>query len=160
MANVGDSRAVLVKQVNNNLQNNIGKLTSSNSLDLGIVQKSKIICEPMSIDHKPSLPNEHERILSFGGRVEPFKDQAGRPKGPARVWHHDFDMPGLAMSRSMGDGCGAQVGVSSIPEIKEIEINSDEDWFLIIGSDGIWEFITNEEAAELVMPYYSQKYDL
>ena len=28
------------------------------------------------------------------------------------------------------------------------------DKFIIIGSDGIWEFITNDEAIEIVMPHY------
>mmetsp|Transcript_26861 Transcript_26861/g.23718 ORF Transcript_26861/g.23718 Transcript_26861/m.23718 type:complete len:82 (+) Transcript_26861:176-421(+) len=81
----------------------------------------------MSIDHKPDLPLEEERIIRCGGRVEPYIDQAGRMKGPPRVWHKNHDMPGLAMSRSMGDSSAAQVGVLSIPEIKEIEVKSNED---------------------------------
>lgn len=62
-------------------------------------------------------------------------------KGPPRVWHKNLDIPGLAMSRSMGDSWGAQVGVISIPDIKIISINPNEDWFLIVGSDGVWEFL-------------------
>lgn len=81
----------------------------------------------MSDDHKPTLEHEKERILESGGRVEAFQDQFGRHKGPARVWFKDQDMPGLAMSRSMGDSCGAQVGVIAIPEIKEVEIDGKED---------------------------------
>ena len=53
-------------------------------------------------------------------------------------------MPGLAMSRSFGDDVATSVGVSSIPEIIEINRKPD-DKYIILGSDGIWEFITNEE---------------
>jgi serine/threonine protein phosphatase PrpC len=31
------------------------------------------------------------------------------------------------------------------------------DKFLIIASDGIWEFISNEQAVEIVAPYYFKK---
>jgi len=35
--------------------------------------------------------------------------------GPLRVWMKDQDLPGLAMTRSMGDGCAAEAGAISIP---------------------------------------------
>merc|ERR1711976_986651 len=55
------------------------------------------------------------------------------------------DIPGLAMSRSVGDTVAHSVGVLSEPEIITKTINADHK-FLIMGSDGLWEFITNEEA--------------
>ena len=42
----------------------------------------------------------------------------GEPLGPLRVWVHNENAPGLAMTRSFGDLVGASVGVSPIPEIK------------------------------------------
>ena len=77
---MGDSRAVLV-------QNYTGKP----------------IAVPLTTDHKPTLPQELERIVNNNGRVEPFRDAMGRPKGPERVWLKHEDIPGLAMSRSLGD---------------------------------------------------------
>ena len=65
--------------------------------------------------------------MRSNGRVEPFRDALGRSKGPPRVWLRNEDIPGLAMSRSMGDSCGAMAGVISIPETKVIEINGEED---------------------------------
>ncbi len=38
-----------------------------------------------------------ERIISRGGRVEPFKDYNGEPCGPSRVWLKNENIPGLAM---------------------------------------------------------------
>lgn len=37
-----------------------------------IEQKLEII--ELSRDHKPSLPDEKERILKMGGRIDTFKD--------------------------------------------------------------------------------------
>jgi len=39
-----------------------------------------------------------------------------------RVWLKNEDIPGLAMTRSFGDGMAAKVGVNAIPELGEIEL--------------------------------------
>jgi serine/threonine protein phosphatase PrpC len=65
----------------------------------------------------------------------------------------DENVPGLAMSRSFGDRVAAQAGVISVPEIYETRVTMD-DKFLIIASDGIWEFIPNDEAVEMVVPFW------
>ena len=50
------------------------------------------------------------------------------------------------MSRSLGDLVAASVGVSAEPEFYEHDMTED-DKFIIIASDGIWEFITNEDVS-------------
>jgi hypothetical protein len=50
------------------------------------------------------------------------KDLKGNPLGPARVWLGNSNVPGLAMSRSIGDNIAATVGVSSIPGIYKFAI--------------------------------------
>lgn len=45
------------------------------------------------------------------------------------------------MSRSLGDQIAHSVGVSSVPEIKEY-ILEQEDSFVIIATDGVWEFLS------------------
>ena len=57
------------------------------------------------------------RILERGGRVRPLLNHAmgGIEVGPARVWLQDVDVPGLAMSRSLGDYVAQSVGVSPEP---------------------------------------------
>ncbi len=41
-------------------------------------------------------------MIDSGGRVEPFKDSNGNFLGPLRVWLQFENVPGLAMTRSIG----------------------------------------------------------
>jgi len=125
-ANSGDSRAVIASIKN-------GKLTA----------------KALSIDQKPELASEAKRILESGGRVQACQDQDGNPVGPKRVWLKHQDIPGLAMTRSFGDKLAASVGVTCEPEILTHTISEDDE-FIVLGSDGIWEFIENQEAVEIV----------
>ena len=59
------------------------------------------------------------------------------------------------MSRSLGDYVAQSVGVSPEPEINIYDI-SEQDRFIIIASDGVWEFLSNEDVAKLAEPFYSQ----
>lgn len=107
----------------------------------------------MNRDHKADEPDEEARILRNGGRVQPYRDIHGNQLGPLRVWHLKEDIPGLAMTRSFGDQAAAQVGVIASPEILEMNL-MEGDQFIILASDGVWEFISNEEAANIIMPHY------
>ena len=124
-ANIGDSRVVLGRKTEN-----------WQALDL-------------SKDHKPELPAERSRILDSNGRVEPYYDSEGEAMGPFRVWLKDHNIPGLAMSRSLGDSVAAMAGVVSEPEVSAFTL-SVCDKFLILASDGIWEFISSQTAVEIV----------
>lgn len=126
--NIGDSRAVMGR-----LENNEWK-----GIDL-------------SRDHKPSEEDEKIRVLENDGRIEPFIDE-GEFIGPLRVWVKEDDVPGLAMTRSFGDRVAATVGVVSEPEIKEFDY-SEDDKFMIIASDGVWEFIDSTEVSLLLIEY-------
>ena len=57
------------------------------------------------------------------------------------------------MTRSFGDRVAATVGTISEPEIKEFELK-DEDKFILIASDGVWEFIDSQECIEIIKDYY------
>jgi serine/threonine protein phosphatase PrpC len=107
----------------------------------------------LSRDHKPTESDEAKRIESHNGRIDAFKDTNGEKIGPLRVWLKEEDIPGLAMTRSFGDSTGAEAGVICVPEIKEFALK-ENDKFVIVGSDGIWEFISNDEAAAIVYPFY------
>lgn len=136
VANVGDSRAIICREVP----------TDANTCQ--VVE--------LSYDQKPENPGEKERILAAGGRVQPLPGPPDEDCGPHRVWLADVDVPGLAMSRSVGDEVSQTVGVISVPEIIKHEVIA-EDRILIMASDGIWEFISNEEAADIV---WSRRNDL
>ena len=53
------------------------------------------------------------------------------------------------MSWSLGDKIAQSVGVSPVPEIFEFQIKPT-DSFIVIASDGIWEFLSNEDVAKIV----------
>ena len=71
---------------------------------------------------------------------------------PARVWLKEAALPGLAMSRSVGDTVGKAAGVISTPEITSHTL-TDADRYLIIASDGLWEFIETDECIQLVQKW-------
>ena len=64
-------------------------------------------------------------------------------------------MQGLAMSRSFGDNVSKSVGVNCEPEIIRMKLDK-RDKFVLLASDGVWEFITNQEVLQLVVPYYKE----
>tara|TARA_B110000305_G_C19075147_1_gene463550 strand:- start:97 stop:555 length:459 start_codon:yes stop_codon:yes gene_type:complete len=141
-ANAGDSRAIAVK------------LKYRETGDDN-VNKYSMTAYPLSTDHKPELPDERDRILKMGGRIDSFHDSQNgdEPIGPQRVWLQDQEIPGLAMSRSLGDQIAHSVGVSSVPETQTFNLGT-EDKFVVIGSDGVFEFLTNDEIARIVLPFY------
>ena len=57
------------------------------------------------------------------------------------------------MSRSFGDDVAHMIGVTSKPEIMEFKL-CEEDKFIMLASDGIFEFISSEEAVNLVKDFY------
>jgi len=134
-ANTGDSRAIMIydKNYNDNLMN------------------TKIY--NLSYDCKPELPNESQRIYECGGCVERALDENEQEGGPYRVWVYGEDYPGLAMSRSIGDLDAKKIGVIPNPQIVEYTLDSNSK-YMLIASDGIWEFITNEEAMRVGNKFY------
>ena len=127
-ANVGDSRAIIVKG-------------------------DKAI--PLSIDQKPDDPEESKRIKENGGEISQYEED-GEKSGPFRVWKKGEAYPGIAMSRSIGDFIASKLGV--IPEPKFLEEKIDKDTkFIVVASDGVWEFLDNDTVKNMVMPYYDKK---
>ena len=57
------------------------------------------------------------------------------------------------MSRSLGDEVARKAGVVCDPEIREIELEP-QDKFIVQASDGIWEFMTNKDVIDIVVPYW------
>ena len=103
---------------------------------------------PLTFDHKPDLPGEAERIKKAGGRVEQLVDEHGRRVGPHRVWLRTSWTPGLAMSRALGDVVAHRAGVTSVPDISTHRL-APCDEIIIAATDGLWEFIDNDEAVTL-----------
>ncbi|XVF41826.1 hypothetical protein PTKIN_Ptkin01aG0311600 [Pterospermum kingtungense] len=123
VANIGDSRAVLA--------------TTSEDGNLVHVQ--------LTVDFKPNLPQEAERIIQCKGRVFCLHDEPG----VHRVWLPDEESPGLAMSRAFGDYCIKDYGLISVPEVTQRHITSS-DQFVVLATDGVWDVISNQEAIQIV----------
>lgn len=125
-ANVGDSRSIL------------------GSVDL----RGTVTATDLNVEHKPTVASEAERVVSSGGRIEPYVFQ-GQHVGPPRVWLLGEDAPGLCMTRAFGDQLAATVGVTCEPEFIAHTLKPS-DKYLIICSDGITEFIESSEIVRLV----------
>ncbi|XP_010938349.3 probable protein phosphatase 2C 34 isoform X1 [Elaeis guineensis] len=123
IANVGDSRAVLA--------------TTAEDGSLVPVQ--------LTIDFKPNLPQEAERITRCKGRVFCLHDEPG----VHRVWLPNGETAGLAMSRAFGDYCLKDYGLISVPEVTQRKI-INRDRFIVLATDGVWDVISNEEAVQIV----------
>ena len=130
--NIGDSRAILVKCSDNNWT-----------------------YKQLSRDHKPDTKGERERIIEMGGSIHSVYDK-GKEVGPLRVWVKGKDIPGLGMSRSIGDKIAHTVGVISEPEITVHDLVK-EDKCLLIASDGVWEYMTNKDCIDIIQKYYDKK---
>ncbi|XP_019160793.1 PREDICTED: probable protein phosphatase 2C 33 [Ipomoea nil] len=123
IGNVGDSRAVL-----------------------GTRDKDDYITAvQLTVDLKPNLPVEAERIRKCKGRVFALRDEPG----VARVWLPNTDSPGLAMARAFGDFCLKDFGLISVPEVSYRRL-TDKDEFIVLATDGIWDVLSNEEVVKVV----------
>jgi len=104
----------------------------------------------LSVDHKPDRPDERERLLKSGARVEPVRLQSSNNfVGPMRVWKKMSNVPGLAVSRSMGDLIGHTIGVLTQPEFTHTHLD-EHDHYLILASDGVWEWLSSQDAVDIV----------
>lgn len=94
-----------------------------------------------TLDHKPCNPRERERIQNAGGSV-----MIQRVNGS------------LAVSRALGDydykcvdGKGpTEQLVSPEPAVCEMVRATEQDQFVILACDGIWDVMSNEELCEFV----------
>ena len=68
---------------------------------------------------------------------------------PKRVWSKEGKWPGSAFTRSIGDIAAKDLGVTCEPECMEARLTCDETMF-VVGSDGIFDFISNNDVAEVV----------
>ncbi|VDO03738.1 unnamed protein product [Rodentolepis nana] len=100
------------------------------------------LAEALSVDHKPTMVSEWSRIVAAGGWVA-----ANRVNG------------NLALSRALGDfvykrntslAAEEQI-VSAEPEVTQCELRlAETDEFIVIGCDGIWDVMTNQEVISYV----------
>ncbi|XP_027341881.1 probable protein phosphatase 2C 52 [Abrus precatorius] len=138
----GSTAVTIVKQGSNLFMGNIG---DSRAIMGSKDSNDSMVAIQLTVDLKPDLPREAERIKRCKGRVFALQDE---PEVP-RVWLPFDDAPGLAMARAFGDFCLKEYGVISIPEFSH-RLLTDRDQFIVLASDGVWDVLSNEEVVEIV----------
>ena len=135
-----------------NFNNSLNKLITVNLGDTKsiLITDNKQIKELTTL-HTPSLATERTRIENLGGIISRIDCSI---IGPLRVWGADRKTPGLSITRSFGDFDAESLGVISIPDINEFDINEEKIKIVVIGTNGVWEFLTNEKIMDIVLPYY------
>ncbi|KAI3812219.1 hypothetical protein L1987_16926 [Smallanthus sonchifolius] len=138
----GSTAVTIVKQGSNLFMGSIG---DSRAIMASSDSNNSLVAVQLTVDLKPDLPREAERIKRCKGRVFALQDE---PE-VSRVWLPFDDAPGLAMARAFGDFCLKEYGVISVPEFSH-RVLTDRDKFIVLASDGIWDVLSNEEVIEIV----------
>ena len=129
-------------------------------------EAGSVVAVPLSEDQTPYRRDERDRLKRAGARVCSIDQMEGRVPmhedwgevdlgvdvdthgDPPRVWRQDHDYPGTAFSRSLGDSVGEDIGVSAEPEMVTKEITRGDE-FLVVASDGVFEFLTNQRVVDI-----------
>ncbi|KII90856.1 hypothetical protein PLICRDRAFT_39460 [Plicaturopsis crispa FD-325 SS-3] len=127
-----------------------GKVYVANAGDSRSVLSVQGKVKPLSFDHKPSNETEKTRITNAGGYIE-----YGRVNG------------NLALSRALGD-FEFKKNYAMIPEQQVITADpdvtvhqlTDEDEFLVIACDGIWDCLTSQQVVDFVRRQVAQGKEL
>jgi len=148
IANVGDSRCIAA------------------------VGPSISMCHAVDIssDQCATRPDEKRRVCAAGARVVAFhgaRECAADSRGlrktqgdtnssgletcaePERLYLPHKWMPGLAMTRSIGDTVLRDYGVDATAEVTAL-LDTRDAQFLVVCSDGVTEFITSERVVRIV----------
>ncbi|KAK9085336.1 hypothetical protein Sjap_025747 [Stephania japonica] len=110
------------------------KLVVANVGDSRAVICKNGVAKQLSVDHEPS--KERGNIESRGGFVVKFPGDVARVDGQ------------LAVSRAFGDK-SLKEHLSSEPDV-EVEMVDKDTEFFILGSDGLWVVMSNQEAVDCI----------
>lgn len=176
VCNVGDSRAVLGHWIdasscdsNDEKKEEIlaeGEVKTTKSKGKKFPSDGKILAIPLSRDQTPYRKDERERVKRYGAAIMSIDQMEGHEEmhenwgdivlgedvdihgDPPRVWVEGKDYPGTAFTRSLGDSVSEEIGVTAEPEILARELTKN-DHILVVASDGIFEFLTNQEVIDV-----------
>jgi len=117
--------------------------------DSRAVMKSGGVAKTITFDHTPDCPSERNRIEELGGKIKSYVTKNG--KIVSRINDQ------IAVSRSLGDFQFSDF-ISAEPEIFEIDdLNNN---YLILGCDGLWEQVSDEEAIIICDQYLNNEENL
>ncbi|PIA36578.1 hypothetical protein AQUCO_03300046v1 [Aquilegia coerulea] len=110
------------------------KLVVANVGDSRAVICKNGVAKQLSVDHEPS--KERENIESRGGFVSNLPGDVARVDGQ------------LAVARAFGDK-SLKEHLSSVPDVS-MEMIDEGTEFFILGSDGLWVVMSNQEAVDCI----------
>jgi serine/threonine protein phosphatase PrpC len=97
------------------------------------------ISTQITLDHKPSTPLEKRRLQRLGARID---KELWCDRGTWRI--ND-----LSVSRAFGDKASEKYVVCK-PDLYTHQITNNLE-FIIIGCDGLWDVVSNQEAVDMVI---------
>lgn len=118
----------------------LDKVIVANTGDSRCVASKRGQAEALSIDHKPILEAEAQRIMKAGGFV-----RDNRVNGALNVSRTIGD---LDFKRNADVERHEQM-VIAVPELVELPLDEDIE-FIILACDGIWDVLSNQEAVDFV----------
>lgn len=105
---------------------------------------------PLTTEHTLDNKVERDRMIDKNARIELEIDKSCySPIHIQKAYMGTQNVPGLEITRSLGDKCGKYIGMISSPDTITYFLNP-EDKFLIIGSSGFWKFVSEIEAYMIV----------
>ena len=125
------------------------KLYFANAGDSRVVMCKNGKAEAQSEDHKPEMESEKTRIYKADGWISD-----GRVKGNLNLTRGFGD---LEYKQNKNLKPEEQI-ITANPDIKVVDFTDDID-FVIIGCDGIWDCLTNQEACDFVSKRLKEKPD-
>ena len=60
------------------------------------------------------------------------------------------------MTRAFGDFNAEILGINTIPDIREYDIYDKKPKIIVLATDGIWQFLSNEKVKDILLPYYEE----
>ena len=145
----GTTTNILILFSKKNIINKIISMNLGNTKSILINENNQI--KQLNICHTPNNTNEKIRIEKNGGEI-------GRAEwineGPLRIWYKGKKDSGLSITRSFGDFEAEKLGVISIPDIEDYNIDEEKIKIIIIATEGLWTFLKNEKIMDIILPYY------
>ena len=131
MANVGDSRAILCRRA----------------------ADGALVPHQLTTDHKPNAPGERARIEESSAVLLTEKEVRGwgdvNKVYVCRQRHAEI-VYGVLFTRSIGDADSHKhLGIESMAEVTTVDVG-DDDEFLVIATDGVWDHVSNEEVCSIL----------
>jgi len=124
---------------------------------------TKVTIKPLSIDHKPDLPEEKSRIENAGLKVIEERFLSGdNGKGEnetTSIWKIQKSAnEKIAVSRAFGDFDyksnedlkSEEQAIICVPEITIHERDCSKDMFVVLACDGVFDVMSNDEVGEFV----------